>query len=289
MAISSQHPDSLLVDRDESVGLQWSACVTDADTGECLLEVSPERVLKTASVGKLFLLIEIARQVDAGTLRLGEIIDRRTEASVADSGIWYLLDAETMSIDDGCRLVGALSDNLATNVLIGRIGLEAVAATTRVLGYTRSELIDRIRPDRQPEEHPPTLSRGTAGELADLFARLGNGAVFSPSVSNRVLDWIGLNADLSMVACAFGLDPLAHLEEDRGITLRNKTGSISTARVDVGIVSSSQRRLAYAVVANWNDEAPIQTRDDVFAAMRAVGEWIGLILVRGMTPESAGR
>lgn len=29
------------------------------------------------------------------------------------------------------------------------------------------------------------------------------------------LEWIGLNADLSMVASAFGLDPLAHLEEGR--------------------------------------------------------------------------
>ena len=269
-------------------GLQWSAVITDVDTGECLLDVFPKRVLRTASVGKLFLLIEIARQVDAGTLSLGELIDRRTEASVADSGIWYALDADTMTIDDGCAMIGALSDNLATNVLIGRIGLDAVAATTRGLGYASTELLDRIRTERMPK-HPPTLSRGTAAELADLLARLGNGAVISAKVSSRVLDWIGLNTDLSMVASAFGLDPLAHLEEDRGITLRNKTGTISNARVDVGIVGTSQRRLAYAVLANWNDDAPAETRDRVLAAMRAVGEWMRLILVQGTTPASAGR
>lgn len=288
MPNAPQNPESLLVDDAGDAGLQWSACITDVDTGECLLDMFPKRVLRTASVGKLFLLIEIARQVDAGTLSLGELIDRRTEASVADSGIWYALDADTMTIGDGCALIGALSDNLATNVLIARIGLDAVAATTRDLGYTSSELLDRIRPKRLPE-HPPTLSRGTAGELADLLVRLGNGAVISAKVSSRVLDWIGLNTDLSMVAAAFGLDPLAHLEEDRGITLRNKTGTISTARIDVGIVGTSQRRLAYAVLANWNDDAPVETRDRVLAAMRAAGDWIRFTLAEGTTPASAGR
>ena len=288
MPLASQNPESLLVDIPGDAGLQWSAVITDVNTGECLLDVFPKRVLRTASVGKLFLLIEIARQVDAGTLSLGELIDRRTEVSVADSGIWYALDADTMTIDDGCAMIGALSDNLATNVLIGRIGLDAVAATTRDLGYTSTELLDRIRSERLPE-HPPTLSRGTAEELADLLARLGNGAVISAKVSSRVLDWIGLNTDLSMVASAFGLDPLAHLEEDRGITLRNKTGTISNARIDVGIVGTPQRRLAYAVLANWNDDAPVETRDRVLAAMRAVGEWMRLILVQGTTPASAGR
>ena len=287
MPIASQNPKSHLVDIAGDAGLQWSACITDVDTGERLLDVFPQRVLRTASVGKLFLLIEIARQVDAGTLSLGELIDRRTEASVADSGIWYALDADTMTIDDGCQLIGAVSDNLATNVLIGRVGLDAVAATTRGLGYASSELLDRIRAERLPE-HPPTLSRGTAGELADLLARLGNGAVISAKVSSRVLDWIGLNTDLSMVAAAFGLDPLAHLAEDRGITLRNKTGTISNARVDVGIVGTAQRRLAYAVLANWNDDAPVETRDRVLATMRATGDWIRLTLAEGTTPASAG-
>ena len=287
MSHSGQQPAPLLVD-DVDAGLVWSACVIDVDTAERLLDVSSDRVLKTASVGKLFLLVDIARQAESGTLRLDELVDRRTEESVADSGIWHTLDADTMTIDDACRLIGAVSDNLATNVLIGRIGLEAVADTAQGLGYTRSALLDRIRLKRLPE-HPPTLSRGAAGELADLFVRLGQGTVISEAVSARVLDWIGLNADLSMVAAAFGLDPLAHVEPDCGITLRNKTGTISTARIDVGIVGNSHRRLAYAVLANWGDDAPAGTRDDVLAAMEAIGKWLRLILARGTTQASAGR
>jgi beta-lactamase class A len=89
-----------------------------------------------------------------------------------------------------------------------------------------------------------------------------------------VLDWIGLNTDLSMVAAAFGLDPLAHLDEDRGVLLRNKTGTISTARVDVGVVTLPSRRLAWAVLANWDADAPPDVRDRVLAVMRSVGAWM---------------
>jgi beta-lactamase class A len=288
MSLSGQSIASLLSDVGDETGLLWSACVIDVDSGERLLETHPDRVLKTASVGKLFLLIEVARQAEAGMLAYDELIDRRTEEPVADSGIWHTLDADMMTIDDASRLIGAVSDNLATNVLIGRIGIDAIAATTEALGYASSALLDRIRNERLPE-HPPTLSRGTAGELADLLARLALGTVVSPGVSARVLDWIGLNTDLSMVAAAFGLDPLAHLEEDRGITLRNKTGTISTARADVGVVGAGERRLAYAVLANWNDEAPDGTRDAVLSAMRTLGDWLRLILARGTTPESADR
>ena len=287
MPATEEHPQSLLVGREEA-GLQWSGAVVDADTGERLLEVNPDRVLKTASVGKLFLLVEIARQAEAGDLGLDEQIDRRTEDQVADSGIWHTLDADTMTIDDACRLVGAVSDNLATNVLIGRIGIDAIAATTYFLGYERSELLDRVREERGPA-HPPTLSRGSAGELADLMARLCTGDVISAAVSDRVLDWIGLNTDLSMVAAAFGLDPLAHQDEDRGIVLRNKTGTIDTARIDVGLVSGGGRRLAYAVLANWDEAAPPAIRDDVLDAMGSVGGWIRLILAQGMRPASADR
>ena len=79
------------------------------------------------------------------------------------------------------------------------------------------------------------------------MARLHRGDIVSPEVSARVLRWVAANADLSMVAAAFGLDPLAHAEPDRGVTLINKTGTISTVRADVGIVVGPAAEVAYAV------------------------------------------
>jgi len=255
--------------------VQWSAAVRDAVTGEILWEHEPGLQLRTASVGKLFLLVEVARQVEAGELSLDDRIERTDDLAVADSGLWHVLAADELSIGDACALIGAVSDNLATNVLLERIGLAAVTATTRAIGARQSALLDRVREERLPQ-HPPTLSHGTAGELAVLLAGLHQGAVVSPGVSRRVLDWIALNTDLSMVASAFGLDPLAHAEDDRGVRLWNKTGTISTARIDVGVVQYARRSVAWAILANWTGEEQggVDPRRAVLHRMAEVGEWL---------------
>ena len=258
-------------------GVTWSAAVLDARTGETLFEHEPLFQLRTASVGKLFLLVEVARQIEAGELSLDERIERSAALAVADSGLWHVLGVDDLSIGDACSLIGAVSDNLATNVLLERIGLGAVTATTLAIGVTRSALLDRVREDRLPQ-HPRTLSHGSAGELAVFLARLYDGLVVSPAISRRVLDWIALNTDLSMVASAFGLDPLAHAEEDRGVRLWNKTGTTSTARIDVGVVECGGRAIAYAVLANWEATRPHQQRADprraVLGRMTEIGEWL---------------
>ncbi len=41
-----------------------------------------------------------------------------------------------MRIDDLCLLIGAVSDNMATNMLLRRLGLDEVQRATRDLGFT---------------------------------------------------------------------------------------------------------------------------------------------------------
>ena len=250
--------------------VEWSVCIRDAVTSEVLAAEEPDLVLRTASIGKLFLLIEIARQAGAGVLDVGEELTRTDDDAVADSGLWHLMRRETFTIEDLCWLVGGFSDNLATNVLIRRIGIEAVTATSTSLGFVRSALLDRVRDDRGLDD-PWTLSAGCADELSELMARLHRGDIVSLEVSARVLRWIAANADLSMVASAFGLDPLAHATADRGVRLINKTGTISTVRADVGVVAGHAAEVAYAVLASWPDDADRDPRDRVLADMAAIG------------------
>lgn len=260
------------LDLDDLPGVRWSATVVDAGSGGTLWEKDADRVLKTASVGKIFLLVEVARQFEAGMLDLAEEVTRQPDEMVADSGVWHTLAVDALPIVDVCGLIGAVSDNLATNVLVRRLGIDAITATSRSLGFADSALLDRVREERLPE-HPPTLSRGTGRELARLMSALHGGEIVSPTVSDRVLSWLALNTDLSMVASAFGMDPLAHQEPDRGLSLRNKTGTISTARIDVGVVSGDAGAIAYAVLANW-DDAVDDPRDAVLSSMAGIGRTI---------------
>ncbi|WP_051288834.1 serine hydrolase [Mycobacterium sp. URHD0025] len=251
----------------------WSARVTDLSTGQTLWEHTPHRVLKTASVGKVFLLAEVARRFDDVTLDPGEVVAATAEDQVADSGILYLLRQQDHRIDDLCLLIGAVSDNMATNMLLRRLGLDEVQRATRDLGFTMSGLRDRVRLNRSQDD-PLTLSTGSAAELCDFVARLHAGDIHSAAVSERVRRWLSVNTDLSMVAGALGLDPLAHTEPDAGFELWNKTGTISDARIDIGHVGhpAGGRRVGYAVLANWawgEDH-----RDACLTAMRLLGNEI---------------
>lgn len=259
---------SSLID-DPAVGLRWSACVRDAASDSVLASFAARRVLPTASVGKILLLIELARRFDTGDLDRLALLSRGGE-QVADSGVWHMMDAPALSAADAARLVGAVSDNLATNVLVDLVGLDAVAATATSLGLDECALLDRVRDDRGPE-HPPMLSRGSADELSKLAAGLHRADIVDAAVSAEVTGWLALGADLSMVGGAFGLDPLAHREPDRGVRLWNKTGTDAGVRADVGVVAAGDRALAFAVVAQWRDDHSPGTRDQVLAAMRSVG------------------
>ncbi|MBV9832064.1 MAG: serine hydrolase [Marmoricola sp.] len=251
-------------------GEAWSVCVLDARTGAELAAVDPDRTLGTASVAKVFALVELARRLEDGSLDPSDVLDRRNVVPVGDSGLWQHLRVDRLPVVDVAALVGATSDNLATNVLLGLLELEHVQRTATDLAPGGSTLHDLVRDHRGPGD-PPTLSSGCARDWALVFAGLHRGEVVSRGVSARVLGWTAANTDLSLVASAFGLDPLAHAEPDLGLRLWNKTGTDAGTRADVGLVARGEAAVAYAVLCGWDDAHEPAARRRVLERMRAVG------------------
>ena len=171
---------------------------------------------------------------------------------MGDSGIWQHLQAPSLPVADLATLVGATSDNLATNVLLGQVGLAAVRSRTEQLGLLRTALLDLVRDSRGPDD-APQLSVGSTAELTWLFAALARGEIVDPLTSSRVLGWLSLGSDLSMVASAFGLDPFSHRGVDHGLLLVNKTGSDTGVRSEAGILRGPRAAVAYAVSVQFND------------------------------------
>ncbi|KRA25690.1 hypothetical protein ASD65_15615 [Microbacterium sp. Root61] len=247
----------------------------------CAIEVGGSRkdlctweadaVLPSASAAKVLVLLEAARAVSGGGATLAEPLSRTNVAPVADSGLWQHLATDTLPLGDVARLVGAVSDNWATNVLLRRLGgIEQIAATAEGLDIRDVFLHDILRDVRNPVD-PVTLSTGTARGYAELFARLASADGIDADVTAQVCDWLGDGVDLSMVVGAFGLDPLAHTLADRGFRVINKTGTDAGVRVDVGFVEGPSRTVAYACLAGWDERLDPSLRDDVLAEMRAFG------------------
>jgi beta-lactamase class A len=235
--------------------VRWSISVGDV-THE------PDRELRTASVGKLLLLFETARQITAGELDPSAQLSRDARHSVADSGLWQHLTQNRLPVADVAVLIAAVSDNDATNVLLERIGLTSVAAMAERLGLRHTALHDRVRDDRGPQ-HPATLSTGTAAELRRVMRRLARRELLDPRTDALIDGWLATSTDLSMVASAFHDDPLAH-----ALGVRNKTGTDDGVRADVGYRGD----LTYAVMANWDPAAGDATAA-VMDGMRAIGQW----------------
>lgn len=249
-------------------GARVSASVTDLSTGRSLLSIDDRIALPTASVGKILLLIEVAVRMGGEGGTAYSLLDKDSYA-VGDSGIWQHMQAPSLPIADLAALVAAASDNLATNVLLGTVGLEAVRLRSESLGLARTALLDLVRDNRGPDD-APQLSVGSTAELSWLFGALAQGRIVDLETSHRVVGWLTLNPDLSLVANAFGLDPLAHTGPDHGLQLINKTGTDAGVRSEAGVLSGPRGAASYAVTVQFAD-TDISARLRVLDGMRMVG------------------
>lgn len=257
-----------LLERLHAPGINWSVRAVDIDSGEELISHRSSLALDTASIGKIFLLHSVLRLEAEGSLGLEEQLTRRPNEAMDNSGLWYLMQANTLSIYDVCALIGAVSDNAATNTLCRRVGLDLVRSHTRELGINDSSLDDVVRWPI-PSGFPPNLSTGSAAELSWFMAALAKNELLDRSGCDTLRRWLGAGMDCSMVAAPLNLDPLAHYFYDRGIWLWNKTGTTSSVRCDIGVIDSGQRRIAYAALANW--ERGTDHRDRALATMYDIG------------------
>jgi beta-lactamase class A len=226
----------------------WSVCVRNA-RGHRLASFNPAASMQIASVGKLLLLIEAARQCEIGDLAGTEVLFRDPALVVADSGIWQHLRTDRLPVHDLCVLIASVSDNVATNILLKRVGFERLNDLCAALGLTRTALLDYVREQRGPDD-VPTFSTGSAAELSSLMSDVARNRLIFPAVCEQLRSWLATGVDLSMVASAFNFDPLAHAGPDRGYSLLNKTGTDVGIRADTGTVYRNSNLLSYAVIGN---------------------------------------
>jgi len=255
--------------------IDWSICIRD-DADRELASHNPNFSMKTASIGKLLLLAEVARQFETGDLDSTELLDRDPKLLVADSGIWQYLRVDKLSTHDLCVLIATVSDNIATNVLLKRVGFQRLRELSGALGLIETVLLDYVRDYRGPDDLW-TFSTGSAAELSHFMNQIARKELISQTVSEQLGRWLSTGVDLSMVASAFGFDPLAHSESERGFYIRNKTGTDTRITADVGTVGQGSTWLSYAVIANWEAVDP-SLRDTALAAMSSIGKTLRNIL-----------
>ncbi|MDZ8172945.1 serine hydrolase [Microbacterium xanthum] len=250
-------------------GAKVAVRVTDLDRGDTVLAGDDFITLPIGGLGIVPLLVEVAAAFEDGRLDAAEVVDRATVADVAVSGVWQHLSSPGFSLGDLAVLAAATGDALAANVLLERVGLEAVRTRLGQLGMPRTALLDGFRDTRGPDD-APHVALGTAAELSELFAALVNSSAVNASVSAHVAEWLSLNHDLSLVASATGLDPFSHENDEHGLLFINKTGRGAGIRSEAGVLAGPRAGVSYALIVCF-DDLSIMHRMRAHSAFRVLG------------------
>ncbi|WP_144765125.1 serine hydrolase [Curtobacterium sp. 9128] len=249
-------------------GAGVSASVIDTSTGRALVAVDDRLAQPVGSLGRILLLIEVAARLEDGRLH-GDRLQRMARDAATGPGLWQFLQEPTMQVPDLATLVAATADAWATNALLSTVGIDAVRERAEALGVERSAFIDRVRDRRGPDD-APDAAVAASGELSWVMRGLALGEVVDEGVSNRVLGWLSLASDLSLVAGSFGLDPLAHRALDHGLQAVAVTGSGPGVRSEAGILRGPGSSVSYAVTVTFDDDT-LDRRLAVVEALRTMG------------------
>ncbi|GII90418.1 serine hydrolase [Sinosporangium siamense] len=107
--------------------------------------LAPDAPVVLASVFKVPVLVEYARQVAAGTLDPGEQVSVTEDYKDGGIGTSGCLDDVTLSVRDAAHFMITQSDNAATDLLMHKVGLENVRATLAELGLKQTRIIGDCR------------------------------------------------------------------------------------------------------------------------------------------------
>ena len=216
--------------------------------------LDPDRRVRTASTIKLPVACALAAEVAAGRARWDERLVIRGQDKVSGSGILSELgDGETVSLRDARNLMIVVSDNTATNLILDRIGADAVNEFLDKLEFTATRSMRKIRGDGTQLKPAEGWSR--EGERPEN-KRFGIGSS-SPREMVRLLE---LLVQDKVVDAASSRELLAVLERQQykdGIGRRSgelrvasKSGSLDALRSDVGIVYTPRGRIAIAITVD---------------------------------------
>lgn len=223
--------------------------VLDARTGAELLSVRGDEPVASASLIKVPLLVELYHQVENGKLRLEDPLIMLEVDRQPGSGVLQLLDApHRLTVRDASALMIAYSDNTATNLLIDEVGIRSVWERMEALELPRTKLHSKtfLRSTSVAMDSSRVYGLGvtTASEFARLLGIIYRGEAVSPAASAAIVELLKRQAYVEGIPRAL----------PSGATVAHKTGALSGARHDCGIVYNEARDYVLCVLTTENED-----------------------------------
>lgn len=205
-------------------------CIIDLTTGERFERAAGQR-FPTASTIKLAILYELVARADEKTLSLDDTIALDRSRAVP-GGILYELGTPVLSLRDYANVMVIESDNTATNVLIARLGMDAITARMAKAGLGATKLrrymIDLEAAKRGQE------NVSTPADLARLLEMFHTGTGLTPARQEEALRILRKGKS----------SPIRRAVPS-GIAIASKPGALEGVRADTAIVYAKNRPFVF--------------------------------------------
>ncbi|CAN5692149.1 serine hydrolase [soil metagenome] len=199
-----------------------------------------------ASVIKVPLLVLALAAAERGEFDPGERVQVERNDLATGSGLLRDLDdGLTLTWRDLLTLMMVISDNTATNLVLARLGVEAVNAALPGLGMPSTSVAGPLQVDatrQTPAQRAGRSATTTAADLHDVLRRLDDGLLLGPEATAWARDRLVGQRYREGIARLLDGPPGTHVVGSKG-------GWLARARHDAGIVWSADGvRLATVVV-----------------------------------------
>ena len=216
--------------------------------------IHPDEIMPQASSIKIAVLAELYRQAQQGKLKLTEEYIVRTEDLVTGSDIMQGLTpgVTRLTLRDLATMMVAVSDNSATNVLIGRVGMENVNTMLESQGLHATRLRRKMMDLKAASEGRENVA--TPREMMTLLEITYRGKLLNKEMTEDFLKVLGTHKESAM---------LQGLPDDA--VAANKPGELEAVRNDSGIVMVKNRPYILCVMTAY-----LKDEKDGSAAIRKI-------------------
>jgi beta-lactamase class A len=219
------------------------------DTG-ATYQLRGDAPVPTASTIKLPIMIELFAEAETGKLDWNQKLTLTEQDKVPGSGVLTEFSGgDALPIRDLMHLMIVVSDNTATNLILDRIGGNAVNARMAQLGLTQTAVMRKIMQGKKisgitdegskPGNEQWGTGRSCPHDMVILLEKLYHGDLVSNAASNEMITVLkrqqshdGAGRDMNNTVIA------------------SKSGALDHLRSDVAIIYSRQGPIAMAITVN---------------------------------------
>ncbi|MGH9581581.1 MAG: serine hydrolase, partial [Bryobacteraceae bacterium] len=159
-----------------------------------------------------------------------------------------LTPGDVFPLRDVVDLMIVLSDNTATNLVLDRIGGNAVNARMAQLGRRQTRVMRKVmgaqpsgvtKAGAKPENRKWGLGRSSPRDMVTILEKLYRGELVNKAASDAMIEILKRQRDHDGIA-----------RDRTDVTVANKSGALDHLRGDVGIIYSKRGNVAMAITVD---------------------------------------